>query len=92
MLTALHLKLRFIEDGHGVFGEMSDHCFRFEEQGRGSLYLHPLLWLRNDNTKREDCYSRKNGSTSAGSDDNTDPEYRSVAVTLVGLNLGWAWI
>ena len=30
----------------GVLGEVEDHWFRFEGQGRGSLHLHVLLWLK----------------------------------------------
>ncbi|CAB1102612.1 unnamed protein product [Ectocarpus sp. CCAP 1310/34] len=36
---------RFVKGNDSVFGNVKDSWFRFEEQGRGSLHVHLLLWV-----------------------------------------------
>ena len=52
---------------NSVFGPVADSWFQFEEQGRGSLHLHLLLWLeRPDNQASQSGGSQ---DTSATEDD-----------------------
>lgn len=68
---------RFVKGKDSVFGEVTDSWFRFEEQGRGSLHLHLLLWLKKEPVDEEPAGSQD----SAGPDnDRSDTEERCVGI------------
>ena len=62
---------RFVKGKDSVFGKVADYWYRFEEQGRGSLHLHLLLWI-------EDPDDPPSATTDSQEDvdDNGDPIQR----------------
>ncbi|CAM9347818.1 unnamed protein product, partial [Ascophyllum nodosum] len=61
---------RFVKGKDSVFGEVADYWFRFEEQGRGSLHLHLLLWLKKETVPG----SADSQDDSSGDDDCSDSD------------------
>lgn len=66
------IRSRFVKGKNSVFGEVADSWFRFEEQGRGSLHLHLLLWLKKEPI---DASSPSSDDDTHGHSDNSAPRY-----------------
>ena len=79
-----------------MFGEVEDHWFRFEEQGRGSLHLHLLLWLKKVPLEEGEDTQRTTGTQDSFADERADLQQRCAVcrVVLGGLvGLGWlGWV
>lgn len=50
--TELILK-NFIFGGVKVFGEVEDYAVKYECQSRGSLHVHVVMWLKNENDRKK---------------------------------------
>ena len=61
---------RFVKGKDSVFGEVAYYWFRFEEQGRGNLHLHLLLWLKKETVPG----SADSQDDSSGDDDCSDSD------------------
>ena len=40
------LREYILDDTHRIFGDVKDYALRYECQGRGSLHVHMVIWLR----------------------------------------------
>lgn len=42
----MYILKNYILGGHKIFGEVQDYAYKFEAQGRGSLHVHCVIWLK----------------------------------------------
>lgn len=53
---AVFPRTRFVKGPKGVLGPVKDFWYRFDEQGRGSLHVHLLLWIDKPQIDRDEGF------------------------------------